>query len=136
MIRYSIKCSDPISHTRSGAPVYKGMTTIEHQVAHVHNVCMFKMNNSISICMTVSIIIKANFFLTDLFTPGFSKSFIRIQLLVFDLLLNGYISLVLQRIFVGQYIFNNSFERNITGRMILVMMSIDEKFKWLVTSFF
>src|SRR5438046_1706482 len=127
MIRCSIKCSDPISHTRSGAPVYKGMTTIEHQVAHVYNVRMFKMNNSVAISMTSSMIIKANLFLTDLVTPGFNQSFIRIQLLVFDLLLSRYISLVLQRFLVGQYIFNTSFERILTGRMIRLTVSDGEQ---------
>ena len=93
------------------------------------------MNNSIPISVSDSVIVKANFFFPDFLTPTLGKRSVRIQLFVFNFLLYSDVLLILQRVFMSQHILNYTLERNVTGRMILVMVCVDEKLERFITSF-
>ena len=105
--------------------VNKWMTAIKHQVAHVNNVCVFKMNKTITISMGGSPIMHGNAFVTYMFLPA-SYKFCRVIIvcrdsyclwqLVFDSFLSFHAPLHAYQ----------TFKSNISSAMIPMVMCIDQ----------
>src|SRR5437868_4920348 len=67
-------------------PVYKWVTPVEYQVAHMYNVLFFKMNDAVAISMAGTIVIQRIFNIRLIGVPYASESLIRVELFVFGFL--------------------------------------------------
>ena len=58
------------------------MTAVKHQVAHMDNIGVFKVNHTVSVCMGRTIIVKTDFLLVKTLAPGVGEGLVGQELFV------------------------------------------------------
>src|SRR5690606_21788182 len=80
---------NPVGDIRTSRFIDKWKTTVENQIAHMSNICVFKMNDSITVGMCRSEIMCFNNFIAQFQSPALCENRIRKQLMLFSSLLFG-----------------------------------------------